>query len=319
MGLLDRINVVKQAKALLSPLDADTRQNVKAKYFGGQYENNIGDASIQPLVKAQRFNEVAIQPSNQGLRNLVTNMHTLPQQAREQVQSRMEIPTYEQPRVAGLVQKVSNLFQPRSIGSWQRPAEAAPMPTTSPSVAPTATQMPLVQPSPIPTTVPTAAQAAAPTQTPGFDIKRYNLRPDIVELLNMHSQEAGVPLDISTAILLSENGRFDPRAINRNANGTADYGLWQLNQQEIYDPLESTKRSAALLAGKRTRLQQILNQDDVPLGLLVEAYNKGADGAYHQADPTYKYSRDALMKVGRNPMDDPFLKDPQGYLRSRGL
>lgn len=215
----------------------------------------------------------------------------------------------------------SKFNQPYKISGKATAATSTPIP--SPTLEPTGT--PPIQPTavPQPTVAPTEPPQKLPTyygDAPEEDLVKRGVRKEFTGLVDMYGKMTGIGSRLASGILLNENRSMNPQAVNRNnAPGVApDFGLWQLNGIEEYDPVKNTERAAAILNNKRTRLKQILGGKEPAQGLLVEAYNKGADGAVFGVDPNYTYAKKAFENAGVDWRQDPFLANPRGYLSQFG-
>lgn len=144
------------------------------------------------------------------------------------------------------------------------------------------------------------------------DLQSFNVPEDIKEYVRLFASLTETPEPFSLGILLTENRSFNLYAKNVNVDGSADYGLWQINGIEEYDPIENTKRAAMIFNNKKKHLAS-MGVSNPTLGLLAESYNKGAAGALSLMVRPGDYASKVLVNA-QMPLDDPFVNNPFAYV-----
>ena len=66
------------------------------------------------------------------------------------------------------------------------------------------------------------------------DVRYKFLEPKVSHYIEALCQELNFDSDLAVAVLMVENPKFDPNAINRNLNGSVDCGLFQLNDRYVW-------------------------------------------------------------------------------------
>lgn len=284
--LKERNALFKQAHraGLINSLDEVTPQN-KQPFYQDDRMGLLGEISNTAKIKMLRPFEAA----EKGIRGLIDN----------------------------ITEPISNFKSVTKVqGMGAQPTVQQPIPQAQP------TNQPAVQPTIQPTQgiqqLMSVPPTPTPTQRPGdIDPIQYGVSQEFAPLTKRMAEIAQIPHQIAVGILLNENRSQRSDAVNNNSDGSADYGLWQLNGIPEFDPIANTERAGQILAGKRQHLVSMGIQNPA-LGLLVESYNKGAGGAVSLFDPNVTYARKAFENVGLDPNSDPFLRDPRGYLRQFG-
>lgn len=128
----------------------------------------------------------------------------------------------------------------------------------------------------------------------------------IAYYVEMMCRELGIDPDLAFAILMVENPKFDPEAMNRNKNGTIDCGLFQLNDKYLWsdfigywlkdvelDPF-NWKHNTYIALHHLKYLQDKLKITDE----IIMAYNCGASAVMNDCIP--ESTRGYLVKVKNN-------------------
>lgn len=66
------------------------------------------------------------------------------------------------------------------------------------------------------------------------DVRYKFLEPKVSHYIEALCQELELNPNLAVAILMAENPKFDPAAVNKNLNGSVDCGLFQLNDRYIW-------------------------------------------------------------------------------------
>lgn len=66
------------------------------------------------------------------------------------------------------------------------------------------------------------------------DVRYKFLEPKVSHYIEALCQELDFDSNLAVAVLMVENPKFDPNAVNKNLNGTVDCGLFQLNDRYIW-------------------------------------------------------------------------------------
>ena len=202
-------------------------------------------------------------------------------------------------------------------GTTQISGKGMGSPTVTPSAVPTAI------PTNIPTQIPTQIPTNAPTQSlpfaqeevqPSLDISRKlvkkGIKEEYVPLVTRFSQGTGLSPLISAGIALNENRGQNPNAVGPDGN---DFGYWQIRGIPEFDPVKNTENAIRIFNNKKSHFQGF-GITKPTLGMLIQAYNKGAAGVLTHADPNATYAKQAFKNVGLNPSTDPYLNNPKRYL-----
>lgn len=133
-------------------------------------------------------------------------------------------------------------------------------------------------PEPTPTAMPVPTPYIEVDDVTESELLGLGIKPEYIPLVVRMGRETGIGSRVAAGILLTENRSQNPAAINVNTDGSADYGLWQVNGIAEHDPAQNTDRAIGILNNKRLHLAAF-GYPEPPLGLLVRSYNMGAAGA----------------------------------------
>lgn len=126
----------------------------------------------------------------------------------------------------------------------------------------------------------------APIPNPG----RFLIPEKYVSVVIQEAANYGIPLDIAIRLVYEES-RWKEKAINRNDNGTFDYGLMQLNSRyfDIYPWQVNVQKGLAHLAA-------LYKQTGTWRQALV-SYNAGLNGGKNPPQRSVRYA-DRIVKGG---------------------
>ncbi|MBF0201889.1 MAG: transglycosylase SLT domain-containing protein [Desulfamplus sp.] len=131
---------------------------------------------------------------------------------------------------------------------------------------------------------------------------------DIARLILKESLENHVPVNLAFALAWRESG-FNPRAVNKNRNGSVDRGIFQLNdsyrqewsEDSFYDAAKNVKEGVL-------HLKQCLEDTGWDIARALGAYNAGLNASLkgRLSVSTLKYIDDILKKEAR--LDDDLFE-----------